>query len=133
MNEVERYSTDDVAAWYRARGVEMAIGDVVDGANSDSMSVGFMRYAKGAENAWTVTYDEALVVTKGRFTVDSAAGPRTARAGEVIFLKRGTSVVYRAEEESEGVYVTFPHWFDATRRSELASQLDDYEEIPPSA
>jgi ethanolamine utilization protein EutQ len=130
MENVELYTTDAVTAWYRARGVEMAIGDVVDASNSESMSVGFARYAKGAANEWTLVYDEALVITKGRFTVDSADGPRTAGAGDVIFLRRGTRVVYRAEEDAELVYVTHPHWLEATRESELARQLDDYEELP---
>jgi ethanolamine utilization protein EutQ len=129
VDGVTHYTTDDISAWYQARGVEMAIGDVVDETNGDSMSVGFARYAKGAENEWTVTYDEALVITKGRFTVDSSHGPRTAGAGEVIFLPRGTRVVYRAEEDAELVYVTHPHWFKATRESDLAHQLEEYDEI----
>jgi ethanolamine utilization protein EutQ len=127
---VERYGAADVPEWFRQRGVEMAIGDVVEAVHGGAMSVGFMRYAAGAENRWTLTYDEALVITKGRFTVDSDAGPRTAAVGEVIFLRAGTSVVYRAEEDSEAVYVTHPHWHEATLRSELAAQLDGYEPVP---
>jgi ethanolamine utilization protein EutQ len=130
MGSVERYSHDDVSAWYQARGVEMAIGDVVDASNGESMSVGFARYAKGAANEWTVTYDEALVITSGLFTVESPDGPRTAKAGEVIFLERGARVVYRAEEDTELVYVSYPHWLEATQTSELAAQFDDYAEVP---
>jgi ethanolamine utilization protein EutQ len=126
---VERYAPEDVPAWYRARGVEMAIGDVVDPSNGDSMSVGFARYASGAANAWTVAYDEALVITRGRFTVESEHGDRTAGAGEVIFLRRGASVVYRAEEDSELVYVTYPHWVEATEASEHAGALDEYDQV----
>jgi ethanolamine utilization protein EutQ len=126
---VERYGFEDVPAWFRPRGVRMAVGDVVDATNSDTMSVGFARYAKGAANEWTAVYDEAIVVTKGVFTVDSAAGSRTARAGEVMFLRRGSHIVYRAEEDTEWVYVTYPTWLDATQKSEVAGQLDAYDEI----
>lgn len=72
---VEHYTADNVSSWYQARGVKMAIGDVLDASNSESMSVGFARYAAGAENAWTVTYDEALVITRGVFSVISEQGP----------------------------------------------------------
>lgn len=126
---VERYGFEDVPAWFQARGVSMAIGDVIDATNNDSMSVGFARYARGAANEWTAVYDEALVITKGLFTVDSATGARTARAGEIIFLRRGSHVVYRAEEDTELVYVTYPNWMEATQRSEVAAQLDAYDEI----
>lgn len=126
---VEHYTADNVSAWYQARGVKMAIGDVLDASNSESMSVGFARWAAGAENVWTLTYDETLVITKGVLSVVSGEGMRTAKAGEVIFLRRGTKVVYRAEEDVEVVYVTYPNWLEATEQSELATQLDDYDEV----
>jgi ethanolamine utilization protein EutQ len=89
------------------------------------MSAGFARYGKGQTNEWTVTYDEVLVVTKGIFTVRSADGAHTAKVGEVIFLTEGTKVVYQAEEDNtEVVYVTYPHWFDAQRNSEHTALLD---------
>jgi ethanolamine utilization protein EutQ len=131
VEQVERFSPADVRAWYRARGVQMAIGDVVDATNGESMSVGFARYAKGASNDWTLAYDEALVITKGTFTVDSDAGPATATAGEVIHLRAGARVTYRAEEDAELVYVSHPHWLAATEASEHAHRLDEYEEIAP--
>jgi ethanolamine utilization protein EutQ len=129
--QVERYGVEDVGAWHQARGTAMAIGDVVDATNGESMSVGFARYARGAANPWTVGYDEALVIIKGVFTVEAEGDARTATAGEVIFLRRGTTVVYRAEEDAEVVFVTYPHWLAATQASEqLAGQLDEYDEIP---
>jgi ethanolamine utilization protein EutQ len=127
--QVERFAPADVPVWYRAKGVQMAIGDVVDATNGDSMSVGFARYAKGARNDWSLTYDEALVITKGTFSVESELGSRTASAGEVIFLRAGARITYRADEEAELVYVSHPHWLQATEASEHAGQLADFEEI----
>jgi ethanolamine utilization protein EutQ len=64
------------------------------------MSVGFAHCEPGARNEWVVTYDEALIITRGAFTVTSADGiETTARPGEVIFLRAGTPVVYSAKEE----------------------------------
>jgi ethanolamine utilization protein EutQ len=75
---------------------------VRDEKNSDTMSVGFVRYAKGQANEWVVTYDETLIVTKGTYTVTAEDGAKTiAKVGEVIYLTKGTKVVYSAEEETE--------------------------------
>jgi hypothetical protein len=64
-------------------------------------------------------------VTKGALTIRSLEGAKTAKAGEVIFLTKGTQVAYEAaEEDTEVVYVTYPHWMDAHSRSEHAALLD---------
>ncbi len=89
--------------------------------------MGFGRYSRGASNAWVVTYDEALVVTKGAFSVRTDEGTVTARAGEVILLTKGTRVVYVGEDDgTELVYVTHPHWAAAQRASEHAALLDEF-------
>jgi ethanolamine utilization protein EutQ len=122
---VRHLTIKDPTTWYQHSDRQIFIGDVVDASNSDTMSVGFCRYSKGAANEWTVTYDEALIVTKGVFTVHSADGAKTAKVGEIIFLTNGTKVVYQAEEDdTEVVYVSYPHWFEATRKSKHRGQLD---------
>jgi ethanolamine utilization protein EutQ len=125
---IRLFTTDDVEAWYRPGEIKMHLGDVLDPSNSESMSVGFAHYAPGASNEWVVTYDEALIVTNGAFTVTSADGVETtARAGEVIFLRAGTPVVYSAKEEGAVVvYVTYPHWVEAHAASEYAPFLDSF-------
>jgi hypothetical protein len=76
-----------------------------------------------------VTYDEAFIVTRGAYTVRSADGiETTARPGQVIFLRKGTSVVYSAKEEgAEVVHVTHPHWMQAQAASEHAALLDTFQ------
>jgi ethanolamine utilization protein EutQ len=97
----------DVQTWWQPEGRRIFIGDVLDEKNSDTMSVGFARYAPGQSNEWIVTYDEALIVTKGACT----------------------KVVHSAEEETEVVYVTYPVWMDAQRKSEHAHLLDVYHAV----
>jgi ethanolamine utilization protein EutQ len=128
---VTRFTSDDPTTWYQPDGRPVFIADVLDESNGETMSVGFARFDKGAANPWTVTYDEALVVTRGRLTVRSADGTETADAGEVIYLTKGTELVYEAEEDTEFVYVTYPHWMAATQRSEHAAALDAY--VPVAA
>jgi ethanolamine utilization protein EutQ len=126
---IRLFTSEDVETWYRPGEIQMHLGDVLDPSNSESMSVGFAHYAPGASNEWTVTYDEALIVTNGAFTVTSADGVETtARAGQVIFLRAGTPVVYSAKEDGAVVvYVTYPHWVEAHAASEYAPFLDSFQ------
>ena len=121
---VSRYTSDDVPTWLQSEQRQVFIGDVVDGSNGETMGVGFARYAPGASNEWAVTYDEVLIVTSGSFSVISAAGRRTAKAGELIYLRRGTELTYAADDEgAELVYVMHPHY--ATVVAELAAAHPD--------
>ena len=119
------------ADWYQYRDRQIFVGDVIDSSNSETMSVGFYRNkVKGDRNEWIVTYDEALIVTKGALTIRFEEGAKTAKAGEVIFLTKGTKVAYEAaEDDTEVVYVTYPHWMDAHRQSEHAALLDAYHPV----
>jgi ethanolamine utilization protein EutQ len=80
---------------------------------------------KGAKSDWVVTYDEAQIVTRGALTVRSAAGAKTAKAGEVIFLTEVMEIAY-AEDGTEVVHGTCPHWTDAQTKSKHAHLLDSY-------
>lgn len=91
--DVRHFTIKDPKTWYQHTDREVFLGDVLDASNSDTMSAGFARYDKGATNEWIVTYDEALIVTKGVFTVRFAGDVKTAKAGEIIFLPKGTKVV----------------------------------------
>jgi ethanolamine utilization protein EutQ len=126
-----RHFTSKDAKFFQYLDREIFVGDVLDSSGSDAMSVGFYRNKrKGEKNEWVVTYDEALIVTRGALTVRSTDGAKTARAGEVIFLTKGTAVAYEAaEDDTEVVYVTYPHWMDAQTRSEHAAMLDSYHPV----
>jgi ethanolamine utilization protein EutQ len=127
---VSLFTPHDVQTWYQPEGRRIFIGDVLDETNSDTMGLGFARYAPGQANEWVVTYDEALIVTKGAFTVTAEDGTKTtAKVGEIIYLTKNTKVVYSAEEETEVVYVTYPTWVDTHRKSEHADLLDIYHPI----
>jgi ethanolamine utilization protein EutQ len=127
---VRLLTPNDVQTWWQPEGRRIFIGDVLDEKHSDTMSVGFARYAPGQSNEWIVTYDEALIVTKGVYTVTAEDGTKTtAKVGEVIYLLKGTKVVYSAAEETEVVYVTYPVWMEAQRKSEHAHLLDAYNPV----
>ncbi len=127
-----RHFTSDDAKYYQYADRQIFVGDVLDASNSDTMSVGYYRNKrKGESNEWIVTYDEALIVTKGALTVRSADGTKTAKAGEIIFLTKGTKIAYEAAaDDTEVVYVTYPHWMDAQTKSQHAHLLDAYRAVP---
>jgi len=126
-----RHFTSSDAKFYQYADRQIFVGDVLDASNSESMSVGYYRNkTKGEKNEWVVTYDEALIVTKGALTVRSKDGAKTAKAGEIIFLTKGTAIAYEAaEDDTEAVYVSYPHWMDAHVQSEHAHLLDSYHPV----
>jgi ethanolamine utilization protein EutQ len=106
---VQRLTADNVAAWYQQDDVEMVVGDALDPSSSTPLVIGFARYRKGATNQiTTLPYDEALIITRGAFTVRRADGVATATAGEVIFHRAGATVVYQADQDAEMIYVCYP-------------------------
>lgn len=124
---VKHFTSKD-GKYFKRDGLELYLGDVIDPSNSNAMSVGFGRYMnKGEKNEWIVTYDEALIITKGALTVHSADGALTAKAGEVIWLTKDTKVTYEsAADDTELVYVTYPHWMEAQAKSKHAGMLDTF-------
>lgn len=126
-----RHFTSKDAKFHQYADRQIFVGDVLDSTNSDTMSVGFYRNKnKGEKNEWVVTYDEAIVVTKGAITVRSAESTKTAKVGEVIFLTKGTAIAYEAaEDDTEFVYVTYPHWMDSQTKSKHAQLLDSYHPV----
>jgi len=125
---VRKVTSDDDLRWYRRGEQDLQLADAIDQDSGAAMTVGFARYAAGESNDWVMSYDEALVVTKGSFAVDSGGGSTVAGPGEVIYLSPGTPVVYRAIEDSEVVYVSYPHWYEATLRSPHADRLQEFVE-----
>jgi ethanolamine utilization protein EutQ len=105
---IRHLTAGKVATWYQQDDVEHVVGDALDPAGGAPLVIGFARYRKGATNQITLPYDEAVIVTRGVFTVRRADGVATARAGEVIFHRAGAKVVYQADEDAELVYVSHP-------------------------
>ncbi len=125
---VEHFTSSGASTWFQRLDQQIFLADVVDQDSGAAMSVGFGRYRRGEKNPWKVTYDEALVITSGAFTVEGPSGSVTARAGEVIYLRADTEVVYVAEGDTDLVYVTYPHWLATTEASAEAHRLNDFHE-----
>lgn len=129
MCGVTKVTSDDDLEWYRRFDQDLLLADAIDQRHGAAMTVGFVRYGAGESNPWTVSYDEALIVTKGRYSVESDGVVTTAGVGEVIYLRAGTDLVYRAEEECEVVYVSYPHWMQATEQSPYKERLAEFQPV----
>ena len=127
---VTHFSSDD-AKFFQYLDKEIFVGDVLDSSNSGHMSAGYYRNKKkGEKNEWVVSYDEILVVTKGALTIRTADSVKTAKPGEIIFLTKGTVLAYEAgEDDTEAVYITYPHWLHAQESSEHADLLSAYRPV----
>jgi ethanolamine utilization protein EutQ len=130
QTDVIKATSEQDRDWYRRGTQDLRLSDAIDASSGASMTVGFARYGAGESNPWTMTYDEALVVTRGRFSVESGGATTTAGPGEVIYLHKGTDLVYRAEEDTELVYVSHPHWMEATAASPFAARIDEFQLDP---
>lgn len=99
---IRLFTLDDTQAPYQPHG---------QGSDDDAISVGFARHEPGASNALVVGHDEALVVTRGAFSVTADDGHgATAHPGEVIFVPKGTRAVYSAQDAGADVlHLTYPH------------------------
>ena len=71
---VRLFTPNDAQTWYQPEGRRIFLGDVLDETNSDTLGLGFARYAPGQSNEWVVTYDEALIKPR----VSTASPPKTA-------------------------------------------------------
>jgi ethanolamine utilization protein EutQ len=106
---IHHLTAEQVATWYQQGNAAMVVGDALDPAGSAPLVIGYARYRKGATNQLTtLPYDEALIITRGTFTVRRPDGVATATAGEVIFHRAGARVLYQADQDAELVYVSHP-------------------------
>lgn len=77
---------------------EMArLAEICGTKDGTDLGVGFARLSK-ASIEWTTRYDEVLIVLEGRVTVRLEGETLEAWPRDSIWLPKGTSLVYEAEE-----------------------------------
>jgi ethanolamine utilization protein EutQ (cupin superfamily) len=128
---VQRFSSDKAEQWMFWSGT--ALADVVNEDETPGMklgAVGFTRASAGAKSEFVFAYDEVLVVTKGRCTVESGGVALTASVGEVLYLPAEVPGTFRADEDVELVYVASSPYGAVNR--EAKKQLLEQSARPPS-
>lgn len=89
-------------------GMDVATVDVVTDADGSPMAAGYMSITKG-EFPWTLNYDEVQIVLEGELHI----GGKVGRAGDVLYVPKGSSITFATPTYAKFVYVTFPaNWED---------------------
>lgn len=81
--------------------------DLLSLEDSPRLGLGLMTMDR-SDFAWTLHYDEIDYVLEGTLTIRTAQGEVTARAGEGVFIPRGTEIHFSAPEHARFLYVTYP-------------------------
>lgn len=109
-----------------AQGVAVALADVVAEADGSPLAAGYMALDAtqpgGGVFAWTLTYDEVDIVLEGELVITRGDEQVRGRAGDVIFIAKGSSITFGTPNTARFVYVAYPvNWADAVR-SEVKSE-----------
>ena len=100
---------------FEGAGKENRVGivDVVTDADGSSMGAGFMAW----ENCffpWTLTYDEVDYVIEGELHVRINGETSIAKAGDVMFIPKNSSIEFGTPTRVKFLYVAYPAtWADA--------------------
>jgi ethanolamine utilization protein EutQ len=80
--------------------------------DATALGTGFARFAQ-ADFAWTVRYDEMLLVVEGRLTVRTGAGDLDAGPRDCVWLPKGTALRYIAENALVFYAIHPANWAEA--------------------
>jgi ethanolamine utilization protein EutQ len=80
---------------------------VVTDRDGSPMGAGFMRFENGSF-PWTLNYDEVEYVIDGELEIRAGDESFIGHAGDVIFIPRGTSILFCTRTFAHFLYVTFP-------------------------
>lgn len=90
----------------------VGIADLITGSDNSSMAAGFMQW----ENAffpWTLNYDEVDLVLEGELHVRHQGETMVAKAGDVMFIPKGSSIEFGTPSTVRFLYVAWPaNWQD---------------------
>lgn len=97
-----KFVTFDGAAPHR-----VGIVDAITAQDNSSMAAGFMQW----ENAffpWTLNYDEVDLVLEGELHVRHQGETMIARAGDVMFIPKGSAIEFGTPSAVRFLYVAWP-------------------------
>ncbi|UYZ83661.1 ethanolamine utilization acetate kinase EutQ [Entomomonas sp. E2T0] len=99
---------------FEGAGIEKQVGiaDMIGTADNSNMAAGYMAW----ENAffpWTLNYDEINIVLEGELHICHNNEVKIAKAGDLIFIPKGSSIQFGTPTKVRFVYVSWPaNWQD---------------------
>ena len=88
-------------------GTNVWLKDVVVTQDRSPMGAGYMSLDKG-EMEWTLTYDEMDIVLEGELVITRGSEQVHGKAGDVIYIPKGSSITFGTPSWTRFVYVVFP-------------------------
>jgi ethanolamine utilization protein EutQ len=89
-------------------GKHVGLADVVTSKDRSPMAAGFMSWARADSFPWTLDYDEIDYVVDGVLHVQVGGRTVEARAGDVVYLPKGSQIVFGTTSRVRIFYVTYP-------------------------
>ncbi len=86
---------------------QVGLADVITSADNSSMAAGFMAW-KECFFPWTLNYDEVDIVLEGELHIRSGGETVVAKAGDVVFIPKGSAIEFGTPSTVRFFYVTYP-------------------------
>ncbi len=89
-------------------GRNVGLTDVITGKDDSPMTAGFMAWSKADSFPWTLDYDEVDYVLEGVLQITINGRTHEGRPGDVIYIPRGSKVLFGTPTSTRVFYVTYP-------------------------
>lgn len=89
-------------------GKQVKLKDVVTAADRSPMGAGFMAWRREDSFPWTLDYDEVDLVLEGTLEIGIDGRTVRAREGDVVFIPKGSQIVFGTPHRVRVFYVTWP-------------------------
>lgn len=102
-----------------AAGPDKHIGltDLITAKDGAPMTAGIMSWSRDDSFPWHLTYDEIDLVLEGHLAIEIDGRVVEGRAGDVVFIPKGSKIVFGTPSRVKVFYVTYPaDWSAASGR-----------------
>jgi ethanolamine utilization protein EutQ len=89
-------------------GKHVKLADVVTGKDRSPMTAGFMSWSRADSFPWSLDYDEVDYVIEGVLHIGVGGRTVEAHAGDVVYLPKGSKIVFGTPSRVRVFYVTYP-------------------------
>jgi ethanolamine utilization protein EutQ len=88
-------------------GTQVGLADVITSSDRSPMAAGYMTW-NNCFFPWTLGYDEIDIVLEGELHIRSEGKTFVGKAGDVIFIPKGSTIEFGTPGKVRFIYVTYP-------------------------
>lgn len=90
-----------------AKDHQVGLTDLITAQDGSSMAAGFMQWENGFF-PWTLNYDEVDMILEGELHIRHQGETLVGKAGDVMFIPRGSSIEFGTTSHVRFLYVAWP-------------------------